>query len=241
VAEALSARNPVPATLFAVLLDASIIGAAAVTLSSSYAFGDMFGVRHSLHRRVGDAKSFYITYTLLVILAAAVVLIPHVSLGLITTAVQALAGILLPAACAFLLLLCNDRHVLGPWVNPRWLNVVSAVIIGSLLALSSTLLITTIFPAMDTTHVLAAVTVALIGGSAVALAAQRPTRRPLGASQKPPPMDRTRRTGWRTPPLATLPPYTWSPALRLAMILLRGYLILCVVLLVIKVIQLSHA
>ncbi|MCV7094195.1 divalent metal cation transporter [Mycobacterium kubicae] len=41
-----------------VLLDASIIGAAAVTLCTSYAFGDVCGLKHSLHRGLGDAKPF---------------------------------------------------------------------------------------------------------------------------------------------------------------------------------------
>ena len=51
-------------TLFSIiLLNASIIGAAAVTLSTSYAFGDIFGTRHSLNRRVRDAKFFYATFT----------------------------------------------------------------------------------------------------------------------------------------------------------------------------------
>jgi Mn2+/Fe2+ NRAMP family transporter len=70
-----------------------------------------------------------------VLAAAAVVLIPQVPLGLLTTAVQALAGILLPSATVFLLLLCNDREVLGPLVNPRWLNVLAATLIGALLGL----------------------------------------------------------------------------------------------------------
>ena len=241
VAEALSAHSYLLATFFAVLLlDAGIVGAAAVTLSSSYAFGDMFRVHHSLHRRFSEAKPFYITYTLLVILAAALVLIPHAALGLITLAVQALAGILLPAACAFLLLLCNDPQLLGPWVNPRWLNILSSLIIGGLLVLSCTLLITTIFPTTNTTDVLGAVTFTLIVGSGVALTGLRLTSRSSPADQKLPPVDRSLRATWRTPPLATLPPYRWSPSLRLAMILLRGYLILCVVLLIIKVIQLSH-
>jgi Mn2+/Fe2+ NRAMP family transporter len=241
VAQALSVHSHVLATMFAVLLlDASIVGAAAVTLSSSYAFGDMFGLQHSLHRRVRDAKPFYLTYTLLVVLAAAVVLIPHASLGLITTAVQALAGILLPAACAFLLLLCNDRHLMGPWVNSHRLNVVSAVIIGALLVLSCTLLITTVFPSSDTTRVLVGVTGVLVGGSAITLAALRLVRGPTPARHKLAPSDRSARAGWRTPPLATLPPYTWSPSLRLAMVLLRGYLVVCVALLVIKVVELGH-
>ena len=53
-----------------VLLDASIIGAAAVTLSTSYAFGDVFNIKHSLHRKFRDAKAFYASYTAIVVLAA---------------------------------------------------------------------------------------------------------------------------------------------------------------------------
>ena len=86
-----------------VLLDASIVGAAAVTLASSYAFGDVFGLKHSLHRGFADAKPFYLSYTVMVVIAAAIVLIPSAPLGLITTGVQALAGLLLPSASVFLL------------------------------------------------------------------------------------------------------------------------------------------
>ena len=105
-----------------------------MTLATSYAVGDYFGLRHSLHRRWRDARTFHRTYAACVLAAAAVVLIPQVPLGLLTTAVQALAGILLPSATVFLLLLCNDREVLGPLVNSRWLNVLAAAVTGSLLA-----------------------------------------------------------------------------------------------------------
>jgi Mn2+/Fe2+ NRAMP family transporter len=122
--------------IFAVLLiDASIIGASAVTLATSYAFGDTFGIRHSLHRSWRDAKPFYASFTALVVLAAALTLLPGAPLGLITTAVQALAGVLLPSASLFLLLLCNDRDVLGPWVNRTWLNIVATLILGILVML----------------------------------------------------------------------------------------------------------
>jgi Mn2+/Fe2+ NRAMP family transporter len=125
LAHLLGQHNHALGSIFAiVLLDASIIGAAAVTLSSSYAFGDVFGLKHSLHRGFADAKPFYFSYTGMVVIAAAIVLIPGAPLGLITTGVQALAGLLLPSATVFLLLLCNDRQVLGPWVNRPWLNVV---------------------------------------------------------------------------------------------------------------------
>ena len=106
-----------------ILLNASIIGAASVTLATSYAFGDVFGAHHSLHRSWREAKFFYGAFTAVVGLAAGIVLIPGAPLGLITTGVQALAGVLLPSATVFLLMLCNDKEVLGPWVNRPWLNV----------------------------------------------------------------------------------------------------------------------
>lgn len=115
VARLLGEHSRVLGSVFAIaLLDASIIGAAAVTLATSYAFGDVFGLKHSLHRGFADAKQFYLSYTAMVVLAAVIVLIPRAPLGLITTGVQALAGLLLPSATVFLLLLCNDREVLDP-------------------------------------------------------------------------------------------------------------------------------
>jgi len=78
VASALGHKDTVLGTLFAiVLLDASIIGAGAVTLSTSYAFGDFFGLKHSLHRSFRDAKGFYTMFTVVIVLAAGIVLIPR--------------------------------------------------------------------------------------------------------------------------------------------------------------------
>lgn len=160
--------SPVAGTLFAIaLLDASLLGAAAVTLASSYAVGDYFGFKHSLHRGWRDATTFHGTYVAFVALAALVVLIPGAPLGLITTGVQALAGVLLPSASVFLLLLCNDRDVLGPWVNPRWLNAVAAPVVGVLVVLSTLLTVTTVFPSVD----MAALCVGLFGVLAVVLIA----------------------------------------------------------------------
>ena len=100
--------------MFAVILfNASIIGAAAVTLATSYAFGDVFGVHHSLHRGWREAKVFYGTFSGMVLVAAGIVLIPRAPLGLITTGVQALAGVLLPSATVFLLLLVQRQGC--PW------------------------------------------------------------------------------------------------------------------------------
>ena len=117
--------------LFAVaLLDAAMIGAFAVSLSTAYALGDVLGLKHSLHRGIKHAKGFYVMYGALIAGAAAIVLIPGSPLGLFTEGVQVLAGVLLPSATVFLLMLCNDKAVLGPWVNGRATNAFAAAVIA---------------------------------------------------------------------------------------------------------------
>ena len=185
------------------LLDASIIGAAAVTLSTSYAFGDVFGIKHSLHRSFKDAKPFYASYSAMIAVAAGITLIPGAPLGLLTTSVQALAGILLPSASCFLLLLCNDREVLGPWINPRWLNFLAAFIVGVLVDLSGTLVFTTLFSGLNALQTAGWLGLALVAGALVYLGwlqvtrSRRPPRQPhprLGMSE-------AERYNWRCRPL----------------------------------------
>lgn len=224
-----------------VLMDASIIGAAAVTLATSYAFGDVFGLKHSLHRGFADAKQFYLSYTAMVAVAAAIVLIPGAPLGLITTAVQALAGLLLPSASVFLLLLCNDREVLGPWVNRPWLNWVAGLIVGTLLVLSGILMATTLFRDLN----VVAVAGYLAGALVVVVVAAIPVLRWMARRQPAPagprlPARGVDRNTWRMPPLTLLEPVVWSPGTRLGMIALRAYLVVGALLLVVKAIQLSH-
>ena len=217
-----------------VLVNASIIGAAAVTLGTSYAYGDMFGARHSLHRNFFEAPGFYSSFAGLVALAAGIVLIPGAPLGLITTSVQALAGVLLPSASVFLLLLCNDKEVLGPWVNRPWLNVVAVFIIGVLLDLSLVLVVTTIFPTVDVvllSLVLFAVLIVLLAGGGVVYARTHRTGQvavPAG-----------HRDTWRMPPLTLLGRPEWSRGRTAAMWSLRGYLVVAVALLLVKAVQLG--
>jgi NRAMP (natural resistance-associated macrophage protein)-like metal ion transporter len=223
--------------LFAViLLNASIIGAAAVTLSTSYAFGDVFGTRHSLHRRLSEAKFFYSSFAAMVGVAAAIVLIPGAPLGLITVTVQALAGVLLPSATVFLVLLCNDRAVLGPWVNKPWLNAVATLIVSVLLVLSLILMATTIFPGIDVGVLLVVLGMALVVtlGVAGGLYLQSLATRPE-SSREP----GARRETWRMPPLALLERPEWSRGRKATMLVLRGYLVVSVVLLLVKAIQLG--
>jgi len=226
-------------TFFAiVLLNASLIGAAAVTLATSYAFGDVFGAKHSLNRGPLDAKIFYGSFTLMVLAAAGIVLIPGAPLGLITTSVQALAGVLLPSATVFLLLLCNDHEVLGPWANEPWLNAVASVIIGVLVELSLILMASTMFPSVNVAHLFVYLSLVLLAGLAV-MGVYAVRNRP-GAAVEVTKVSKERRSTWTMPPLALLERPVWSPGRKAGMLVLRGYLVVAVLLLIVKTVQLGH-
>ena len=224
-------------SLFAIiLLNASIIGAASVTLSTSYAFADVFGAKHSLHRSWKDAKLFYGVFTGMVGLAAGLILIPGAPLGVITTGVQALAGVLLPSATVFLLLLCNDKAVLGPWVNRPWLNALAGVIISILLMMSLILMATTVFPNINVNQLVVAlglVLAVLYLGGAVFLFLRR------GANKNDGKISREQRSTWRMPSLNLLERPKWSRGRLAGMYVLRGYLVVAVILLLVKAVQLG--
>jgi NRAMP (natural resistance-associated macrophage protein)-like metal ion transporter len=235
-----------PAVLFALaLLDACIIGASAVSLSTAYALGDVFSWRHSLHRKPTEAKGFYAIYCGLIVLAAVLVLTPGIQLGLLTTAVQTLAGVLLPGATVFLLLLCNDKAVLGPWVNPRGLNLFTGSIVAILVMLSVILTGSVLYPDISDTVILSI----LIGGSALGLVvalgvalAQRLRGKPEATNAGPVfPAANVPKKNWRMPPLEQLSPARLSLASRLWMIVLRGYLIVAGGLVLFRIFQLATA
>jgi NRAMP (natural resistance-associated macrophage protein)-like metal ion transporter len=234
-----------PATLFALaLLDACIIGASAVSLSTAYALGDVFSWRHSLHRGPTEAKGFYAIYCGLIVLAAVLVLTPGIQLGLLTSAVQTLAGVLLPGATVFLLLLCNDKAVLGPWVNPRGLNLFTGGVVAVLVMLSVILTGSVLYPDISDTVILSI----LIGGSAVGLAAalgvalvQRCRKAGSENAGSAFPTLNMAREKWRMPPLDQLPPARLSLASRIWMIVLRGYLIVAGGLVLFRIFQLATA
>jgi Mn2+/Fe2+ NRAMP family transporter len=220
--------------LFAIgLIDAALLGAAAVSLSTAYAFGDVFSLRHSLHRKVGDAIGFYLVYGGLIVLSAALVLIPNAPLGLVTEAVQVLAGILLPAATVFLLLLCNDDAVLGPWVNGRWTNLVTGLIIAVLLVFSFIMTVSVIFPDITDQEIVWT----LEGGAGLALLAFGLTR--LFRDRRTDPARAARlaadRRTWRMPPLATLPPIRLSGAQKAWLVALRAYLVVSCLAVIVRV------
>jgi Mn2+/Fe2+ NRAMP family transporter len=229
--------------LFAVaLLDASMIGAFAVSLSTAYAMGDMLGLKHSLHRGARQAKGFYVMYAGLIGGAAAIVLIPGSPLGLLTEGVQVLAGVLLPSATVFLLLLCNDKAVLGPWVNGRWTNAFSVGVVALLITLSLVLTASVAFP-----HIGPGQIVAILAGCAgitvlagIGLAARGWRRASLagpGAGARG--IDRSGQESWRMPQLATLTAPPVSGGRKLGMAGMWVYLLIAMAVVVVRIVQLA--
>ena len=181
-----------------------------------------------------DAKGFYAIYVLLIAVAAAIVLTPGAPLGLLTVAVQTLAGVLLPSATVFLLLLCNDRAVLGPWVNGRFANALTGAVVAGLVVLSAVLTLSVLFPAAADGRTLTAI---LIGGgiasAGIALALA------FGHRAKATPAAAATRDAWRMPPLAKLPPLKLSLGARASMGALRLYLVVAGGLVLVRIVTLA--
>ena len=223
------------------LIDASIIGALAVSLSTAYAIGDVFAVRHSLHRKPSEAKGFYLVYGGLIVVAAALVLTPGTPLGLLTNLVQTLAGVLLPSATVFLLLLCNDKAVLGPWVNSRKLNWFTAAIIAVLVLLSVILTAAVLFPDMTDAQIMGVLMGGVLFGVALTLGVKGYEKRKglVAAPEEAATAPSGDLMTWRMPALEKLAPARWSLSSRVWMLVLRGYLVVAAGMLVVKLVMLA--
>ena len=121
--------------------NAAILGIVAISLASAWAFGEIKGWPHSLQLSFKNAKGFYSIYIGCVLLAALIVLIPHLPLQLIIVSVQVLAAMVLPSTLIFLQLLLNDAKLMGGYKNTKIQSAVNWGIIGLLLALSVALVL----------------------------------------------------------------------------------------------------
>jgi Mn2+/Fe2+ NRAMP family transporter len=253
--------------LFAILLlNASLVGANAVGLATTYTLGDTFNRRHSLHWKITQAPLFYLGYAALMAISAAVAFAPDPVLGLLTQGVQALAGVLLPSATVFLVLLCNDRPVLGPWVNTVRQNIVAGSIVWVLVLLSLALTAATFFPDLPTaTYEIGfgfGVGIGIAAGCLIALSRRRAGRRlveqaaaelgdldpdqieelddaatgTLTRDERNTLTERDRAT-WRTPALGTLQRPVMSPLRKAGLLTLRGYLIVAAALVLVKIVE----
>jgi NRAMP (natural resistance-associated macrophage protein)-like metal ion transporter len=134
-------------TLFAIgLFDAGFLGALCISLSTSWAVGEVFGWAHSLNKSVREAPWFYAVFLAILLSSGAVVLIPGAPLITITMFVQVVAVTLLPSLLVFLLLILNDRSFMGDHVNTRWQNVVNLIIVVFVVTMCTLFAVSTLFP-----------------------------------------------------------------------------------------------
>lgn len=136
-------------TLLAIgLFDAGLLGAICISLTSSWAFGEVFGWAHSLNHKIREAPWFYGAYFFALVTAGAVVLIPGAPLMLITLFVQVIAVTLLPAALVFLILLLNNEEIMGKYKNTLLQNLVSGGTVLMIIILSTLYGISVLFPSL---------------------------------------------------------------------------------------------
>lgn len=133
--------------LFAIgLFDAGFLGALCISLSTSWAVGEVFGWAHSLNRSVREAPWFYAVYLIMLLSSGAITLIPGAPLITITMFVQVVAVTLLPSALVFLVLILNSPEFMGERVNSRWQNIANWSIILFVTVMSTLFALSMLFP-----------------------------------------------------------------------------------------------
>ncbi|HUN35377.1 MAG TPA: NRAMP family divalent metal transporter [Trebonia sp.] len=240
-------------------LDGSLIGANLTALTTTYTLGDVYPkMRHSLHWKLNQAPWFYGLYAVLVGLSAVVTLAWGNDLGVVINGVEALNGILLPSALVFLILLANDKPVLGPWTNSTAQNWIAGIIAWIVLTFSLAPLVTTFWPVITLKQSFFGLGACTVLGVVAAVALLRfrssgDERAALAtdpaSNRRPAGMDRGRwraelrgrRVAWRTPAIHTLPRPDLSMSRKIGLLALRGYIIFAIIIMVVKLIQYTTA
>lgn len=118
------------AALFALgIVEAGIVAAITISVSSAYAFGEVARKPHSLNLPLREGRAFYSVLFLCAAGAAAIVLIPGLPLVYVVLVVNVVAVLAMPPALIFLFMLANDKEIMGDLVSPRWANVLGSAVV----------------------------------------------------------------------------------------------------------------
>ncbi len=119
------------ATIFALgLIEAGAVAILTISASTAYAAGECIGVTHSFNSSWRHAVTFHGANVGVAFLAAAVIVIPGAPLLSIALNANVLATVLLPVALVFMVLLANDRELMGGWANKRSTNLIGISVIA---------------------------------------------------------------------------------------------------------------
>jgi Mn2+/Fe2+ NRAMP family transporter len=118
-------------TVFALgLIEAGAVAILTISASTAYAAGECVGVSHSFNVSPRNAAVFYVANVGIALLAAAVILIPGAPLLSIALNANVLATVLLPVSLVFMVMLANDKSLMGPWANKRSTNTLGIAVIA---------------------------------------------------------------------------------------------------------------
>lgn len=126
------------------LVGASLLAASVLPLSTAYAITEAFGWERGVGHSIRDAPAFFIIFTGLIVIGAAAVLIPGLPLATVTILSQDVDGLILPAILVYMLILINDKRVMGKYANGRFANIFGGATIGGVIILTVMLLVSAI-------------------------------------------------------------------------------------------------
>jgi len=127
------------------LFIASIFSATILPLATSFYVCEAFGFEAGIDKKWDEAKEFYTLYTSILILSGGIILLPNAPLILISLWSQVINGMLLPVVLVCMILLVNNKKIMGKYVNKPINNIISWVTIIALTGLSLTLLFLKLF------------------------------------------------------------------------------------------------
>ncbi len=128
--------------LFAIgLINASVLASAILPLSTSYAVCEAFGWESGLDKKFKEAPIFYGVLTGVILLSSLFVLNPNLNLIKIMLVSQTTNGILLPLILIFMIILINDKKIMGSYKNNLLQNIIAYLTAGALILLTLFLLI----------------------------------------------------------------------------------------------------
>jgi Mn2+/Fe2+ NRAMP family transporter len=124
------------------LFNASLFAASILPISTAYAVCEGLGFESGLDKKFHEAPVFYWLYTLLIVAGAGVLLIPKLPLVYVTVLSQVANGIVLPLVLVFMLMLTNDRELMGEHVNSRAFNIIAWTTVVVMIVLTLAMVIT---------------------------------------------------------------------------------------------------
>ena len=127
------------------LFGASVLAAAIIPLSTSYAICEAFGWESGVDNRYSEAPAFFGIYTTIIVISSLLILIPGLSLMRIIIVTQQIAGILSPIILIFMTILVNDKRIMGNYINTKLQNIVSITTVAFIVSLSIVLFLSPLF------------------------------------------------------------------------------------------------